>query len=89
MQPKQKVLGGRNSVRVAVVQTPPVFLDREKTIDLACRKIAEAASKGAELIAFMESVAATDISLIRGEYETEDQPPEEGMKFEHSQGPTD
>ena len=58
MQPKQKVLGGRNSVRVAVVQTPPVFLDREKTIDLACRKIAEAASKGAELIAFTEAWVA-------------------------------
>lgn len=58
MQPKQKVLGGRNSVRVAVVQTPPVFLDREKTIDLACRKIAEAAGKGAELIVFTEAWVA-------------------------------
>jgi nitrilase len=58
MQPKQKVLGGRDSVRVAVVQTPPVFLDRGKTIDLACRKIAEAAGKGAELIAFTEAWVA-------------------------------
>lgn len=55
MKPKEKVLGGRNSVHVAVVQTPPVFLDREKCIDKACRKIAEAGLHGAELIAFTET----------------------------------
>ena len=55
MQPKQKVLGGRKSVRVAIVQTPPVFLDREKCIDRACEKIAEAAGRGAELIVFPEA----------------------------------
>ena len=55
MKPSQKVLGGRSKVKVAVVQTPPVYLDREKTVDLACRKIAEAAAQGAELIAFTET----------------------------------
>ena len=55
MKPKEKVLGGRDSVRVAVVQTPPVFLDREKCIDKACKKIAEASLNGAELIAFTET----------------------------------
>ncbi len=55
MRPKEKVLGGRSSVKVAVVQTPPVYLDREKSIDRACQKIAEAASHGAELIAFTET----------------------------------
>lgn len=55
MKPKEKVLGGREAVRVAVVQTPPVFLDREKCVDKACQKIAEAAGNGAELIAFTET----------------------------------
>ena len=55
MKPANKVLGGRNKVKVAVVQTPPVYLDREKTIERACQKIAEAATHGAELIAFTET----------------------------------
>ncbi|MBN2466779.1 MAG: carbon-nitrogen hydrolase family protein [Deltaproteobacteria bacterium] len=55
MKPTQKVLGGRKDVKVAIVQTPPVFLDREKTIDRACRKITEAAGQGAELIVFPEA----------------------------------
>lgn len=52
MRPPDKVLGGRSQVKVAVVQTPPVFFDREKCIERACAKIAEAAAQGAELIAF-------------------------------------
>src|SRR5881275_1739596 len=55
MKPADKVLGGRSSVKVAVVQTPPVYLDREKSVDRACQKIQEAASHGAELIAFTET----------------------------------
>ena len=55
MQPAQKVLGGRKKVRVAIVQTPPVFFDREKTIDRACQKIEVAARNGAELIVFTEA----------------------------------
>lgn len=55
MNPRSKVLGGRSSVKVAVVQTPPVFFDREKTIERACTKIAEAAAQGAELVAFTEA----------------------------------
>jgi len=55
MKPADKVLGGRAEVKVAVVQTPPVFLDREKTIDRACVKIAEAATQGAEFIGFPEA----------------------------------
>ena len=55
MKPANKVLGGRSSVKVAVVQTPPVYLDREKSVDRACQKIHEAASHGAELIAFTET----------------------------------
>src|SRR5438132_11905284 len=55
MKPADKVLGGRSSVKVAVVQTPPVYLDREKSVDRACQKIHEAASHGAQLIAFTET----------------------------------
>lgn len=58
MKPAEKVLGGRKAVKVAVVQTPPVFLDREKTIERACEKIAEAAGQGAELIVFPEAWVA-------------------------------
>src|SRR5205807_8793831 len=55
MRPADKVLAGRKSVKVAVVQTPPVYLDREKSVGRACQKIHEAASHGAELIAFTET----------------------------------
>ena len=55
MKPTQKVLGGRKEVTVAIVQTPPVYLDREKTILRASEKIAEAAAAGAELIVFPEA----------------------------------
>jgi aliphatic nitrilase len=39
----------------AVVQAAPVYLDREATIDKACRLIEEAAGKGARLIVFPET----------------------------------
>jgi len=55
MKPKHKVLGGRSSVKVAVVQTSPVYFEREKSVERACLKIAEAAAQGAELIAFTEA----------------------------------
>ncbi len=55
MQPSEKVLGGREAVKVAVVQTPPVYLDRERSVERACQKIAEAAGPGAELIVFTET----------------------------------
>ncbi len=55
MNPKQKVLGGRSSVKVAIIQTPPVYLDREKSVAKACAKIAEAAKQGAELVVFTET----------------------------------
>lgn len=50
-----KVLGGRDRVKVAVAQASPVFLDKGKTIEKACRIIREAADNGAELIAFPEA----------------------------------
>ena len=55
MKPTQKVLNGHAAVKVAIVQTAPVFFDRERTIDKACLKIAEAASQGAQIIVFSEA----------------------------------
>jgi nitrilase len=40
---------------VAVVQKPPVFLDKERTIQRAVETVAEAANQGAELIVFPEA----------------------------------
>ncbi|UUX95411.1 nitrilase-related carbon-nitrogen hydrolase [Aquabacterium sp. J223] len=55
MNAVDKVMAGRTSVRVAIVQTAPVYLDLERSIDKAIAKIAEAAAGGAELIVFSES----------------------------------
>src|SRR5688500_17406974 len=41
--------------RVAIVQKPPVFLDRERTIALAVGAVGEAADAGARLIVFPEA----------------------------------
>lgn len=54
MQSRQKVLGGRTSVKVAIVQTPPVYMDLAGSVERACAKIAEASAHGAELIVFPE-----------------------------------
>ncbi len=40
--------------KAAAIQAAPVLLNREATVEKACRMIEEAASKGAELIAFPE-----------------------------------
>jgi nitrilase len=55
MTAAHKILGGRESVNVAIVQTAPVFMNLEKSIEKACAKIEEAAAGGAELIVFSET----------------------------------
>ncbi|MEE9273917.1 MAG: carbon-nitrogen hydrolase family protein [bacterium] len=50
-----KVLGGREQVRVAVVQAASVFMNKKGCLEKACEKILEAGKEGAELIVFPET----------------------------------
>jgi len=43
------------TAKVAVIQTPPVFLDRQKTIESALNSISEAVDEGASLLVFPEA----------------------------------
>ena len=54
MTRRNVVLGGRESVKVAIAQVSPVYLDRERSVERACRVIEEAAAAGAELVVFPE-----------------------------------
>jgi len=56
MMPKasKPVLGGREIVRVAIVQKAPAFMDREASLARAEKLIAEAAEGGTDLIVFPE-----------------------------------
>jgi len=55
MSKSQKIMGGRESVKVAIVQTAPVFMDIERSVDKACAKIREAGESRADLIVFSET----------------------------------
>jgi nitrilase len=50
-----KFLGGRETVRVAITQIPPVYMDKDASVERACDAIDAAARDGAELLAFSES----------------------------------
>lgn len=41
--------------QIAIVQKPPVFLDKQKTIELAVANVEEAAANGADLVVFAET----------------------------------
>ena len=47
------------SVKVAAVQTSPVFLDRDATVDKACTLLDKAAAEGAGLVVFPETFVPT------------------------------
>lgn len=44
-----------STTKVAIVQSPPILLNKDATIQLACDHIREAANQGAELIMFPET----------------------------------
>ncbi len=44
-----------SKIKIAAAQLTPVFLNKEKTVDKACKAIIEAANKGAKLIVFPEA----------------------------------
>lgn len=45
----------QNRFKMAVVQTSPVFMDREATVEKACRYIVETAKNGARVVVFPET----------------------------------
>ncbi|WP_026732639.1 carbon-nitrogen hydrolase family protein [Fischerella sp. PCC 9605] len=51
----KKIMGGRESVKVAIVQISQAYMDKEKSIERACAAIKEAGENGAELIVFPEN----------------------------------
>lgn len=54
MDAKSKVLGGRDSVKVAIVQRSAKWMNLDESVTRVCASIAEAAAAGAQLIAFPE-----------------------------------
>ena len=48
------ILGGRKSVKVAIPQFPPFWMDLKRSVERACELIREAGREDAELVAFSE-----------------------------------
>jgi amidase/nitrilase len=67
---EKKVLGGREKVKVAVVQAAPVFMDKERTMAKACDLIREAGRNGAELIVFPETFIPGYPAIYTGGWES-------------------
>ena len=52
---KADILGGKKSVKVAIPQFPPFWMNLQKSVDRACELILEAGREGAELVVFAET----------------------------------
>jgi nitrilase len=55
---RKNILGGREKVKVAIVQYSNPYLNRDGTIEIACKAIREAGAQGAEFIVFPENYIA-------------------------------
>jgi len=54
-KPSKPVLGGREKVKVAIVQQSPAVMNREASVARACAAIEEAGRHGAQLVVFPEA----------------------------------
>lgn len=55
-QPNRKcILGGHEEIKVAIVQKPNPYLNRDATLQIACDAILEAGSNSAQLVVFSEN----------------------------------
>lgn len=55
---RKTFMGGHDMVRTAIVQVSHPYLDRDGTLDVACKAIEEAGRNGAKLIVFPENFLA-------------------------------
>ena len=60
-----QVLGGREQVKVAVVQASSVFMNKKGCLEKACDKIIEAGKEGAELVVPHAQVTGLHHELAR------------------------
>lgn len=74
----KRILGGRDSVKVAVVQASPVYMDKGSTLEKACNLIKEAGNNGAELVVFSETFIPGYPAYFTVGYET---PPHQWTDF--------
>ena len=49
----------QNNFKIAAVQAAPVYMDREATLEKACKLIADAARSGAKIAVFPEAFIPT------------------------------
>ncbi|WP_292894617.1 nitrilase-related carbon-nitrogen hydrolase [Nitratireductor sp.] len=52
---RKRILGGNDSVKIAIVQKSHPYLDRDGTLEIACEAILEAGQNGAQLVVFPEN----------------------------------
>lgn len=55
----KSVFGGHETIRVAAIQAPQIVFNKEKSIEVACKRIKEAGANGAKLVAFSETYIPT------------------------------
>lgn len=65
------VFGGHETVRVAAIQAPQIVFNKEKSIDVACKRIKEAGSNGARLVAFSETYIPVFPAYYKAGYATQ------------------